>query len=231
MKKISSELFRGGIFVMLVTFVLLAGQNVFAQGTRGSIRGTVTDANQGAIANATVKLVDVTRGVERNTVTTGEDGVYQFLELEPSTYNIVISAPNFSETTLTEVKVEPNRNLTLDAALAVGSATTEVQVNADVELIDRDTPTLGTTVDRRRVEGLPLNGRNVLSLALLQPGVTPASGFGGGLGIRVNGNRGVENNLTLDGGNNNEVAVGGAIGGSLGGAFGIGWALGEWQES
>src|SRR5262249_23154783 len=78
------------------------------------------------------------------------------------------------------------------------------------------------TVDVRRVVGLPLNGREVLNLALLQPGVTTAANndpsgsdaFGIGLGLRVNGNRGVENNLTLDGSNNNEVAVGGATGAS-----------------
>ena len=61
---------------------------------------------------------------------------------------------------------------------------------------------------------MPLNGRNVLDLALLQPGVVPAGGgFGAGSGIRVNGSRGTENNVTLDGASNNEVAVGGLIGG------------------
>lgn len=209
MKKILNT----GIFVMVLAFMLFAGQNVFAQGTRGSIRGTVTDANQAIVANATVKLVDVGRGIERSSVVTNEDGVYQFLEVEPGTYNIIITASSFSEARLVDVKVEPNRNLTLDTSLTIGQATVEVEVTASAELIDRETPTLGTTVDRRRVEGLPLNGRNVLNLALLQPGVTPATGFGGGSGIRVNGNRGVENNLTIDGGNNNEVAVGGSIGG------------------
>lgn len=209
MKKISST----SIFVMALAFMLVAGQNIFAQGTRGSIRGTVTDANQAVVANATVKLVDAEKGTERSSVVTNEDGVYQFLEVEPATYTIIITAPSFSEARLVSVKVEPNRNLTLDASLSIGQATTEVEVTASAELIDRETATLGTTVDRRRVEGLPLDGRNVLNLALLQPGVTPATGFGGGSGIRVNGNRGVENNLTIDGGNNNEVAVGGSIGG------------------
>lgn len=212
-KSFDLKLFHAGIFAMSLAIMLLAGQNVSAQGTRGSIRGTVTDANGAVVPNATVQLTDTTRGVERNSVQTNEDGVYQFLELEPSTYSLTITSANFAESKLVDVKVEPNRNLVLDATLTAGGGVTEVEVTAGAELIDRDTPTLGTTIDRRRVEGLPLNGRNVLSLALLQPGVTPASGFGGGSGIRVNGNRGVENNLTIDGGNNNEVAVGGAIGG------------------
>lgn len=65
-------------------------------------------------------------------------------------------------------------------------------------------------MENRRIVGLPLNGRNVLNLALLQPGVFSG---GGGLGIRVNGSRSTENNVTIDGGNNNEVAVGGTVAG------------------
>ncbi len=121
----------------------------------------------------------------------------------------------FSDARLTDIKVDPNRNIQLDASLMLGGTTEEVTVTATQELVDRETPTLGTTVEQRRVTGLPLNGRNVLNLALLQPGVAPVDnggGFGAGLGIRVNGARGVENNVQLDGANNNEVAVGGTTG-------------------
>lgn len=200
--------------VFALTLFFLFSTTTFAQGTRGTINGTVRDPNGAVVANATVRLVDATRGAEVRTVQTGESGTYQFVEIEPSNYNIIVNAPGFGESTVTGVTVEPNRNVTTDVALVVGATTAEVTVSAGVELIDKESPTLGTTVDRRRVIGLPLNGRQVLNLALLQPGVAPAEGgFGNGLGIRVNGSRGVENNLTLDGGNNNEVAVGGAIGG------------------
>lgn len=200
-------------FLSIGLLVMIGSITTLAQGTRGTIRGTVTDSNKAVVANATVKLVNVEKGTARSSVQTNENGEYQFLEIEPATYNLVITAPNFSESTTPNIKVEPNRNLTVDAALSVGQIANEVTVTAGVELIDRESATLGTTVDGQRVEGLPLNGRNVLDLALLQPGVAPATGFGGGLGIRVNGNRGVENNISLDGGNNNEVAVGGSIGG------------------
>lgn len=187
----------------------------FAQGTRGTINGIVTDPSGSVVPNATVKLIDSAKGTETRTVTTDDNGNYRFVEIEPSTYDIVVSASGFGEAKVVQIKVEPNRNLTLDnVTLAVSGASAEVTVTAATELIDRESATLGTTVDRRRVEGLPLNGRNVLDLALLQPGVLPAAGaFGNGVGIRVNGSRGVENNITLDGANNNEVAVGGTIGG------------------
>jgi hypothetical protein len=196
----------------LLLFLLTA---VWAQGTRGTISGNVTDPNGAAIAGATVKLIDVAKQQEIRTVQTNAEGVYQFVEIEPANYQIRVNASGFSELLLKDVKVEPNRNVQLDASLTLGTASAEVTVSAGQELVDRESPTLGTTVDQRRVVGLPLNGRNVLNLTLLQPGVVESNlnttaTFGQGLGVRVNGSRGVENNLTLDGANNNEVAVGGA---------------------
>ncbi len=200
------------------TLVLLLTTFAFGQGTRASIRGKVTDPNGAIVAGATVRLIDVAKKTELRNVTTNEEGEYQFLEVEPATYDITITTSGFAESKFSNVKVEPNRNLQLDTQLTIGTTTEEVTVTASQELIDRESPTLGTTVEQRRVVGLPLNGRNVLDLALLQPGVVPANNnqvanaFGGGSGIRVNGARGVENNITLDGSNNNEVAVGGTSG-------------------
>ncbi len=214
-RSFASRLFRSSAVFLLLVTMLFVTQDIFAQGTRGTIRGVVTDTNGAVVPNASVQLVDTTKGPTGRTVQTNESGVYQFLEVEPSTYTLVITAPNFAEKRVVEITVEPNRNLSLpDVVLSVGQISDEVTVTAGAELIDRESPTLGTTVENRRIEGLPLNGRNVLNLALLQPGVVPAGGgFGNGLGIRVNGSRGVENNITLDGANNNEVAVGGSIGG------------------
>lgn len=202
---------KGSALMTLLVIFLLATSS-FAQGTRGTISGTVRDSNGAVVVNATVRLINAARNSEVRSVQTNESGNYQFLEIEPAAYNVIVSATGFGEATAPNVRVEPNRNVTTDVALVVGSTSAEVVVTAGIELVDKESATLGTTVDRKRVEGLPLNGRNVLDLALLQPGVTPATGFGGGVGIRVNGGRGVENNVTLDGGNNNEVAVGGTIG-------------------
>lgn len=217
MRKVLKNLFESRLFsasaFAVLAIVLFTGNNSFAQGTRGTIRGTVTDAAEAVVPNATVRLVDAAKGTEVRSVTTGEDGQYQFVEIEPSTYYIVVNAASFAELRINDVTVEPNRNLVLDATVSVTAGVNEIEVTAGAELIDRDSPTLGTTVERRRVEGLPLNGRNVLQLALLQPGVFPTSGTLSGLGIRVNGSRGTENNVSIDGANNNEVAVGGLIGG------------------
>jgi outer membrane receptor protein involved in Fe transport len=195
----------------LVVVALLTPTLSVAQGIRGTISGTVTDPNGAVVQNATVKLIDVARQQEIRTVQTNDQGIYQFVEIEPAIYDVVIAAQGFAEVKLTNVKVEPNRNVQIDASLKASGAAEEITVSASSELVERQSATLGTTVDSKRVVDLPLNGRNVLDLANLQPGVTPG-GAGGGLGIRVNGGRTVENNIQLDGSNNNEVAVGAATG-------------------
>lgn len=202
-------------YVFSLIFMLILGQITFAQGTRGTIRGTVTDPNGAVVPNATVQLNDVKKGTTVRTSTTNENGEYQFIEIEPSTYSITVKGASFAELKLSDFVVEPNRNLVLDATLTVSAGTNQVEVTAGAEQIDRESPTLGTTVENRRVEGLPLNGRNVLNLVTLQPGITLTNntGTGSGTGFRVNGSRSVENNVTLDGSNNNEVATGGIIGG------------------
>src|SRR5919112_229161 len=67
----------------------------FAQGSRGTIRGTVTDPNGAAVAGATARLIDARRGAEIRTVQTNNDGVYQFVEIEPNAYDVIITAPGF----------------------------------------------------------------------------------------------------------------------------------------
>jgi Carboxypeptidase regulatory-like domain len=191
--------------MLAIMMTALLAVSVFAQGTRGTIGGTITDPNGAAIPGAVVTLRDNNRGTENKTVS-NESGDFQFLEVEPATYSITISANGFAPSSIKEVRVEPNRNVRLEPKLTIGTTNVEITVSAGQELVDRESPTLGTTIDPKRIIDLPLNGRNVLALAGLQTGVTDTGG------IRVNGGRTVENNFTLDGGNNNEIAVGGQIG-------------------
>ncbi|MDI9611469.1 MAG: TonB-dependent receptor [Acidobacteriota bacterium] len=188
-----------------------------AQGTRGTIGGSVHDQSEAVVPNATVKLVDRDKAMTVQTVTSNDNGDYRFLEVEPSVYEIIAVAPGFSETQMRNVKLEPNRSLVIPIKLSVAGMSQVITVSGAQILIETESATLGTTVENTRLEGLPLDGRNVLQLAYLQPGVaystSPTGGtFGQGLGMSVNGARGVENNVMLDGANNNEIAVGGSTG-------------------
>jgi hypothetical protein len=206
------SLLSGRLFPCLLVAIcalLVATSSAFAQGTRGTISGTVTDSAGAAVPGATVKLIFLARNQEIRSVTANESGEYQMLEIEPANYDVVITATGFAEARISNVKVDPNRNVRLDPVqLGIAGTTATVEVSAAQELLDRESGTLGTTVEARRITGLPLNGRNILDLALLQPGITTNS-----VGtIRANGARAVENNFQLDGSNNNEIAVGGQTG-------------------
>lgn len=195
--------------IAVICISITAAALTFAQGTRGTIRGTVTDPSGASVPGATLKLINTARNQEVRTISTDENGEFQLLEIEPGTYELVINAAGFSEAHITSVTVEPNRNVRLEPTqLKISGGTETVEVTAAQELLDKESPTLGTTVEARRVTGLPLNGRNILDLALLQPGVTTNSTGT----IRANGARSVENNFQLDGSNNNEIAVGGQTG-------------------
>jgi hypothetical protein len=189
--------------------LLVATSSAFAQGTRGTISGTVTDSAGAAVPGATVKLIFLARNQEVRAVTANDTGEYQLLEVEPASYDVVITATGFAEARISKITVEPNRNVRLDPVqLGVAGTTATVEVTAAQELLDRESGTRGTSVEGVRIMALPLNGRNILDLALGQPGVTTNS-----VGtIRANGARAVENNFQLDGSNNNEIAVGGQTG-------------------
>jgi len=196
-------------FLAAICFTIAATSMTFAQGTRGTINGAVTDPAGAAVAGATVTLINVARNQEIRVVTANESGEYQLLEVEPASYDVVITATGFAEARISNVRVEPNRNIRLDPVqLGVAGTTATVEVSAAQELLDRESGTRGTSVEGVRILSLPLNGRNILDLALGQPGVTTTST---GV-IRVNGARSVENNFQLDGSNNNEIAVGGQTG-------------------
>src|SRR5262245_40076310 len=151
---------------LLLTVLPLAG---FGQGTRGTISGQVVDQSGAAVKGAQVKLINVATGQEVRAVTSDAGGGYVIVEVEPAIYNIEASATGFAAAKIVDSKVEPNRNLRIDITLSAAGTAEEVTVSAGQELIDRDSPTLGSTVPRAKVEGLPLNGRNVLNLAQLQP--------------------------------------------------------------
>ncbi|HEX8335130.1 MAG TPA: carboxypeptidase-like regulatory domain-containing protein, partial [Pyrinomonadaceae bacterium] len=136
----------------LVLGLLALTATAYAQGSRGTISGTVSDPNGAAVAGATVRLIksgqdgripgDRVEGGTRQevrSVQTNEDGLYQFVEIEPGAYDVVVSAPGFSEARLRNANLEPNRAIRLDVNLSIGATTEEVTVTASQELLDRDT--------------------------------------------------------------------------------------------
>jgi hypothetical protein len=195
---------------------------ISAQTESARIQGTVTDTSGAAIAGATVTVRDL--GTSREvTAQTNDEGNYSILALQPGRYQITITQSNF-KTTKQEVTLEVAQSATLSFLLEPGAVTETVTITNDTPLVESTSSSIGEVIQGRQIVELPLNGRNVLELARLTPGVTQgvvggfASGAGGdaetyrggntgGAALSVNGQRTQANNFLLDGVDNNESLV------------------------
>jgi hypothetical protein len=184
----------------------------FAQGTNGTLRGVVKDAKGGLVPNANVTLSSVDRGDERQTKTNNE-GAYVFTAVAPGKYNVKVEAPNFKPAA-SDVSIAPTESRTLDVALEVGMATGTVTITSEAAQIKTDTGERSDTLTAAQIDNLSIIGRSGLELLRILPGVVapdpsdPNSGidrvtFGGGANATanytVNGIRGQNNNVSIDG--------------------------------
>lgn len=198
------RLLLGMAVAIFGTLSLPVGAN--AQLTRGAINGTVRDQAGAAVAGATVRVVNPTTNISRDTIA-NDDGFYRVAALEPGTYNVVIERAGFAKVENRGVVVRTSLETTFDVELKPGGLTETVDVTAQSEAItlNKTNATIGLTVTERQAEELPLSaGRNVLNLALLSPNVHTAPGANG---ISANGQRARNNNFTIDGSDNNDITV------------------------
>jgi outer membrane receptor protein involved in Fe transport len=185
-----------------------------AQATTGTLRGTVTDANGGAVAGANVTVKSEATGTVSPIKTTGE-GTFDVPALQPGTYTVTVEAPGFKRSVSTGVAVKIGIVNPVAVVLEAGNVSETVTVTSNTEeIVQRDQAQISTTIDTRRVQDLPSNGAagGIDTLALLAPGVV-ANRSGGtntnGAGLSVNGNRGRSNNFQIDGADNNDLSVAG----------------------
>ncbi|MEQ1641829.1 MAG: TonB-dependent receptor [Pyrinomonadaceae bacterium] len=193
-----------------------------AQTESARISGTVSDANGAPLSGATVSIRSLGTAREVKTVT-NEDGSYSILSLQPGRYQIEVGQANF-KTLKQEVTLEVAQNANLNFTLQAGVISETVTVTSEIPQVDTSSSALSQVIQGREAVELPLNGRNVLELARLTPGVTQGipSGFAsgvsgnaetyrgrntGGAALSVNGQRTQANNFLLDGVDNNESLV------------------------
>jgi hypothetical protein len=196
------------VFALFLTFPL------FCQTSSTAILGTVTDATGAVVVGAKVTLLQVQTGIKRLD-TTSSTGDFNFPLLDPGQYSVTVEAPGFKTATNSGIQLELDLKARIDFHLEVGTEVQTVEVTSQAALLNTDQATLGQVVTTRRVEELPLNGRNVGALAVLQPGVQYGgrmgltdlnSGGGGGIpipgdtiSISANGQRDTDQHATLDG--------------------------------
>src|SRR5947208_12220278 len=184
-----------------------------AQTTSTSILGTVVDSTGAVITGAKVTALQVRTGVKREEVTTSS-GDYNFPLLDVGEYEVSVEVAGFKAETRKNVVLQINQKARVDFALTVGAQTERIEITAEAAALKTDEASLGQVVEQRRVVELPLNGRNLAGLAVLQPGVQfggrmgfdGLTGTGGGIpvpgigiSISANGQRDTNQHATLDG--------------------------------
>jgi hypothetical protein len=156
--------------ILALLTLTLAVSPAAAQMATGNIAGYVKDASGAAIPDVSVTAKMVEQQVTRST-TTNAEGFYNLLTLPPRTYELTFEVKGFQKQTQTGLALTVGQNLRVDSALQLGSVETQVTVGAQAPLVDTSTATLSGLIDDRRIVDLPLNGRNVIALARILPGV------------------------------------------------------------
>jgi hypothetical protein len=174
-----------------------------AQTFYGSVVGAVTDPSGAAISQAHVTLTN-TGTAERRTDQTDASGNYQFVNLVPGVYRVDIESAGFKHLTRDNVQVEVQSAVRIDAAMQVGDVGQLMEVTAQGEQLQTETSALGQVVESRVVQQMPLNGRNVLNLVALVPGVVAQ---GQSMGNSTNTNISAWGNYQIGGGLGNQSAA------------------------
>jgi hypothetical protein len=186
--------------------LVLAAPFASAQTVAGQISGLIADPSGAAVAGASVSVTDVDRNVTIRT-TSNDSGFYLLSPLPPGRYNLRAEKTGFSAYAANAIPIATQQKAGVNITLQVGAVSESVTVSEGAALVDTTTATLSAVVENKRIIDLPLNGRNVYSLAWLTPGVfsqrpansTANEGFHS-IGIfTVNGGRDSSNAILMDG--------------------------------
>jgi hypothetical protein len=191
---------------------LLAG-SLSAQTTNGAMNGTITDPSGSAVGGVQVQVTNKNTGAQR-TVFSSDNGAYTVPQLPPGIYDVSVHKNGFATETRSALQLLVNQSATLDFRLSLAAVSQSIEVNAPPQL-NTTNATLGDVVQHQQIVDLPLNGRNFTQLTLLAPGAAPQESGqqnsftvklgAGAISPSVNGQRGQQNNFTMDGVLNNAI--------------------------
>jgi hypothetical protein len=214
LRMFSPKIHKSGFVCCVLALLACLLPSAFAQSTSGRIIGRVADSTGAVVSGVTITLVNDATGVSRNTKT-NDTGDYTFIEVVPATYHVEYTLQGFKKDVATNVIVDVNQVLTLNATLQPGATQETVEVTSQAPLVDTTSTQLGAVVDDRTVSQLPLNARDTYQFLQLQPGVMSTVGSGNQIAygsdkagsVSVNGGRGRANNFSVNGGDANDQFV------------------------
>jgi hypothetical protein len=155
--------------VLLTILTILTGAAAYAQDSRGSITGQVTDPSGAAVASAPVTVTNTDNGAVANVTTTGQ-GFYTAPSLMPGPYSVTVKVQGFKEFVRSGIQLETQQNATINIKLAVGANAEVVTVTATNPLIDTADASTGQVLTTEEVEDLPSDGRSPLGFARIEYG-------------------------------------------------------------
>ncbi|MGH9352115.1 MAG: carboxypeptidase regulatory-like domain-containing protein [Terriglobia bacterium] len=199
--------------VALVLLVAFTPTLVRAQAVASAqIHGVVSDPSGAVIPGAQVRAIETNTEQVRTTVSNG-NGAYMFPNLPVGPYRLEVSSPGFEAYAQSGIVLQVDNNVQINVTLRVGTVSQQVQVSAGAEMVQTQDTSVSEVVDQRRINDLPLNGRQATDLILLTGGaveapdsgrVTSSHDYPSAVGISVAGGQMNGNNYLLDGSDNND---------------------------
>ncbi len=196
-------------------FVLSFCAIVFAQGgvATGDLHVAVKDPKGSSVTNAMVVVQNMAKGLERSATGDGQGG-YSAQLLPPGTYTVVVTAPGFARTENTGVSITVGGLVELPVSLTVAGSKEVVEVTSQAELVETSRSSTTDTIGERRIENLPINGRNYINFTLTDSQVVRdnAPSLGGAAptsGLNMSGQRARSNLVNVDGADATDNSVNG----------------------
>jgi hypothetical protein len=212
---IRTRLIRNGKSLICVSLLFLLA-SVFALGqggvATGDLRVTVKDPKGDLVPNAVVKVRDLDKGVERAATGDGQGG-YSARLLPPGTYSVTIDAAGFGGILSTGVVITVGGLIELPVTLSIATGKEVVEVTSQADLIETARSSTTDTIGQRRIDNLPINGRNYINFTLTDSQVVrdnaPNTGAAPTSGLNMSGQRARSNLVNVDGADATDNSVNG----------------------
>ncbi len=196
------------IVMLFILPSLLQGQGV----ATGDLHVTVKDPKGSLVANAEVTVRDEGKAIERSASGNGQ-GVYSALTLPPASYTVTVTAQGFAKATASDVLITVGGSVDLAVTLTLAGTTESVNVSSVAELIETSRTSTTDTVDQRKIDNLPINGRNYINFTLTDSQVVrdnaPNTGAAPTSGLNMSGQRGRSNLVNVDGADATDNSING----------------------
>ena len=199
--------------LLALLLALFCSGLAFAQGSAtGDLHVTVKDEKGNLVTNATVTAREQNKGFERAT-TLNTDGDYRLLSLPPGMYTVTVDAPGFGKAEAKDQPVTVGQMKDLPVTLTVSGGQTVVTVSSEAELVETSRSSTTNTIDQRRIDNLPINGRNYINFTLTDSQVVrdnaPNTGAAPTSGLNMSGQRARSNLVNVDGADATDNSVNG----------------------